>query len=97
MTVTAIVELQFTPESVPAAYDALRETLADTRAFAGNLGVEVIIDRNDAGHVALVERWETIEAVTAYRAFRRMPGNDGGLGPHLAGPPTAADYDDSEI
>ena len=43
MTLTALLELTLTPQSLADAPEVLRETLQDTRAFPGCLGVEVLI------------------------------------------------------
>ena len=47
MPVTVILELKFKPETVAEAGDVFRRALADTRAFPGNLGTDVLVDEND--------------------------------------------------
>ena len=84
MTVTSVLELWFTPESLGDAERVLAETLATTRAFAGNLGCDVTVDSEDPTHYAVFERWESIEADDAYRAFRATPEGTSALGPLLA-------------
>ena len=88
MTVVAQLDLQLQPESLDKAYQVLREVLADTRNFDGNLGVDVLIDRDDPAHVIAHERWASIEHDSAYRAWRATEAGASTLGTVLAGPPT---------
>ena len=88
MTITALLELTLRPESVADAPAVLAETLAATRAFAGNQGVEVLHDVADPTHVVVVERWESLEHDDAYRAWRATPEGVSQLGTVLAGAPT---------
>jgi quinol monooxygenase YgiN len=48
----------------------LHETLAATRAFPGCVQAEVVQDRDDPGHIVLLETWERPEDETAYRQWR---------------------------
>ncbi len=73
MAITAILDLQFKPESLETAPAVLRATLTATRAFPGCLGVTVLIDSEDPAHVVLYESWESIEHDRAYRAWRASP------------------------
>jgi quinol monooxygenase YgiN len=70
MTVVSVVSVRFDPARITDALAAVHETLAATRGFEGNLGVDVVQDVADPGHVLLVERWASPEADKAYRAFR---------------------------
>jgi heme oxygenase (mycobilin-producing) len=70
MTMISVVALRLDPARIDDALAAVHETLAATRAFEGNLGVDVVQDVADPGHVLLVERWASLEADMAYRAFR---------------------------
>jgi quinol monooxygenase YgiN len=88
MTVVAHLDLQLQPESLDKAYQILREVLADTRNFDGNLGVDVLIDRDDPAHVIAHERWASIEHDSAYRAWRATEAGSSALSTVLAGPPT---------
>lgn len=88
MTVVAQLDLQLQPESLDKAYQILREVLADTRNFDGNLGVDVLIDQDDPAHVIAHERWASIEHDAAYRAWRATEAGSSALGTVLAGPPT---------
>lgn len=80
MTVIAILELTLKPESVADAPAIITETLQATRAFEGCLGCEVTVDVTDETHVAVVERWTSVEADDAYRAFRATPEGANRLG-----------------
>jgi heme oxygenase (mycobilin-producing) len=70
MTVVSIVSVRFDPARIEDALAAVHETLAATRGFEGNLSVDVVQDVAEPGHVLLVERWASLEADKAYRAFR---------------------------
>jgi hypothetical protein len=39
----------------------IHQTLTGTRAFAGCLGVAVLVDNKDPAHVVLYETWESAE------------------------------------
>jgi quinol monooxygenase YgiN len=64
----------------------LNDILVATRGFAGNEGVEVLVDTADPAHVIVHETWASLEADSAYRAWRAGEGaND--LGSVLAAAP----------
>lgn len=87
MTVTATLELSVRPESADDALVVIHEVLEATRAFAGNLGVDVLVDAANPLRIVLLERWVSIEADSAYRAWRAGDGTSN-LGSILADPPT---------
>ncbi len=87
MSIVATLELRLRPEKVEAAPAVLDEVLAETRAFAGNRGVEVLPDVEDPTRVTAFERWESLEHDAAYRAWRAGDGNRPALGALLAAPP----------
>jgi len=87
MTLTAMLDLTLTPESLADAPEVLRETLQDTRAFAGCLGVEVLRSTQEPTRILVLERWESAEADAAYRAWRATPQGASRLKTLLAGPP----------
>lgn len=86
MTVTATLELTIKPESADVALAVIHEVLDATRAFAGNQGVEVLVDAENPLRIVLFERWESLEADAAYRAWRAGDGRSN-LRSILAGPP----------
>lgn len=85
MTVTALLELDITPESLEIAPGIITETLATTRAFAGCLGCTVAVDVDDPQHFVIVEQWESLKADSAYRAFRATPEGASRLGEITSG------------
>ncbi|MDF2442915.1 MAG: hypothetical protein JWR01_1118 [Subtercola sp.] len=85
--ITALLELRLKPEAVSGSEGIIRAVLTQTRARPGNLGLDVLVDRDDATHVTIVERWESIEADTAYRAWRLTEEGKSDLGTILAGKP----------
>jgi quinol monooxygenase YgiN len=92
MPVTVILELRVKPEAVGAARDVMGRALRDTRAFAGNLRTDVLVDSDDETHWLIYEIWETVEADDAYRAFRAGEGKITELPPLLAAPPVKTRY-----
>ena len=93
MAITSLLDLHIKPELVGDAPDIIDDVLVATRAFDGNLGVEVVTDVDDPTHILLVEHWATLEADDAYRAFRAGDGPSR-LGPILAAPPTLTRFSD---
>lgn len=89
MTVTATLELAIAPESADVALRVIHEVLEATRAFPGNRGVDVLVDSTNPLRIVLLERWESLEADAAYRAWRAGDGASD-LGSILAGPPVLA-------
>jgi quinol monooxygenase YgiN len=92
MPITALLEFQVKPDAVATAPAVVHEVLTATRAFAGCLGVEVVVDLDDPTHFMVIEKWESIEADTAYRTWRTTPEGASDLGSILAGRPTLKKY-----
>ena len=88
MIVTSILDLHVKPADAAGAPAVLRNVLVATRNFDGNLGVEVFLDADDPTHFIAIERWESMEADTAYRAWRQTPEGASALGHILAGAPS---------
>ena len=84
MSVVAFLDLRLRPDSAAEALGVLDEVLVATRAFEGCLGVEVLVQADDPARVIVVERWASMEADTAYRAWREADGPSA-LTPYVAG------------
>ena len=95
MSITALLDVRVTQESLATAPDVLRDTLAATRAFPGCLGVDVVVDIDDPTHFLAIERWESIEADNAYREWRATPEGASPLGSILAAAPTLTKFEDA--
>lgn len=95
MSITALLDLKVKAESLAEVHGVINDTLAGTRAFDGNLGVEVVTDVNDETHILVIEHWESEEKDAAYRAWRATDEGRSSLGTILAGPPTLAKYTDT--
>lgn len=74
MSVTAILDLELKADSLEHAHQVIHEILTDTRAFAGCLGVSVLVDCNNPAHVILVETWESADHDKVYRKWRAGAG-----------------------
>ena len=97
MPVTVLFELRIKPDAVPAARDLMHRTLEVTRAFDGNLGIEVLVDAEDEAHWMMYQLWDTVEHDEAYRSFRAGEGKVTELPPLLAAPPVKTRYVSSDI
>ena len=93
MAITSILDLTFTPENVPNAEERLRDILSATRAFPGNLGVDVVADVTNPARMLLIEHWESTDADAAYRAWRATPDGRSGLSDLLVGAPVTDMYE----
>ncbi|MHA3702840.1 putative quinol monooxygenase [Jatrophihabitans sp. YIM 134969] len=80
MAVTALLDLRFDPDRIEESHRVLDETLVATRAFDGNVGIEVMADVHDPAHVVVVEHWQSADHDAAYRAWRATPEGASGLG-----------------
>lgn len=90
-----VVLLRLTPadgqfETVAAA---MKTTLADTRAYAGCLGLWACADR-DKGEILVYERWIDHDAQQAYIAWRKERGDLDRMQRALAAPPVFEFRDD---
>lgn len=94
MPITAHLDLNLKTECLPTAPAVLRDILSDTRAFDGCLGVDVLVDSKDPGHLLVVEQWASLEHDAAYRAWRAGEGASG-LGEILATPPVLTRFETS--
>ncbi len=74
MSITSLLDLRIKPGVLDDAHEMLRSILFDTRAFPGCQGVDVLVDVADPTHLILKESWESIDADTAYRAWRAGEG-----------------------
>jgi quinol monooxygenase YgiN len=92
MTVISLLEFSIRPDALESAPGLISEILAATRAFSGSLGVEVIIDLDDANHFVLVERWDSVESDDSYRAWRATPEGASSLGSILVAPASLKRY-----
>lgn len=92
MNITAYLDIRIKAESLDGAAALISDVLKDTRAFDGNLGVEVLIDEADPTHMVLVETWESVHHDAAYRDWRSTPAGASGLGDILSDVPMLTLY-----
>ncbi|OIH96499.1 putative quinol monooxygenase [Curtobacterium sp. MCBA15_001] len=95
MTMTVFLEVRLR-DDLPATTieSAIRETLAQTRAFTGNESLEVLVDDADATRLVVLERWTTAADHDAYVAWRATPeGKAEALAAILAEPPVTRTFD----
>jgi quinol monooxygenase YgiN len=94
MPVTVILELHIKPEAVDDVIAGLAADLPDTRAYQGNLSVEVGRDQADPGHITLVERWQKRADQETYIAWRTSTGSMERTIAASSAPPTITYYDE---
>ncbi|MGN7781471.1 putative quinol monooxygenase [Mycolicibacterium sp. 22603] len=97
MPVTVFLELRFQPGAVERAREVMGRALTDTRAFAGNIVTDVLIDEDDETHWLISEVWESVDHDEAYRAFRAGAGKLTELPPLLSAPPKKTRYITSDV
>ncbi|WP_319452821.1 MULTISPECIES: putative quinol monooxygenase [unclassified Mycobacterium] len=97
MPITVLLELRFKAESLSEATEVFRRELVKTRAFDGNLAIDVLVDSLDETHWIIYELWESVEHDDAYRAFRAGDGKITELPPLLAAPPVKTRYNTSDV
>ncbi|NUT70280.1 putative quinol monooxygenase [Pseudarthrobacter sp. C4D7] len=91
---TAIVhfDVQIDPARRGEAARYLSETLAATRAWPGNQGIEAMVDDADPCHILVVETWATAQDHDDYAAWRQTPEGKNTLHEILAAPPSKQVY-----
>ncbi|WP_332603212.1 putative quinol monooxygenase [Arthrobacter sp. S2(2024)] len=85
-------EIHIDPAKLGEAPRVLRETLAATRAWPGNEGLEVLTDNADPCHIVVVEKWSSTQAHDSYSEWRSKPAGKNDLGTILAAPPALQRY-----
>lgn len=87
MTTLVHLELQLNPDKTEAEVaEILQETLVATRAFPGNLDLEIVVDDADATRLIVIETWAAASDHDAYAAWRKTPEGANRLGSVLAAP-----------
>lgn len=97
MALIALLDLTLKAETLDDAKVVLGRVLADTRAFDGCQGVDVLVDEDDETHWIAYERWESAEADAKYREFREGPGKITDLGPLLGGAPKLTKFTVADV
>lgn len=93
MTVVVTFEVAVTPAHRAELTRFMEGVAPETRAYAGCLGVEMLVDIDDPGHVILHQRWASAEAYEHYRQWRRSTGFIDRIRPWLARPPAGCIYE----
>ena len=93
MGITALLDLHIREDRLADASEVIAATLKDTRAFDGNLGLEVLVDVADPAHVTIVEHWQSLAHDDAYRAWRATPEGASSLGDIIDRAPTLVRYE----
>ena len=94
MPVTVILELHMKSDTVDDVLTGLAADLPDTRAYKGNLSVDVLRDQADPCHITLIERWQERADQEAYIAWRTSTGSMEQTIAVSSAPPTITYYDE---
>ncbi|SDS29662.1 Quinol monooxygenase YgiN [Friedmanniella luteola] len=87
MSTLVHLDLQLDPTRLERGQQVLVETLAATRAWPGNDGLQVVVDDTDPAHLLVVEHWATTADHDAYAAWRATPEGASQLGAVVVSPP----------
>lgn len=85
-------EVRIDPAHRDDAAKYLSETLAATRAWPGNQGIEALVDDEDPCHILVAETWATAQDHDDYSAWRTTPEGQSRLRDILAVPPSKQVY-----
>ncbi len=80
-----ILEIPVHPEKRDELIAIMKGALPDTRAYDGNLGIEMWTPEDDSGTLMIFEVWETREHQGRYLQWRTETGLVEVLGPFLSG------------
>lgn len=90
---TVLLEVQLRDDvSQEEAESAIRTTLAQTGAFAGNESLEVLVDDADPTRIVVRETWTRAEDHDAYVAWRATPDGAAALGAVVAAAPVTRTF-----
>lgn len=92
MSVTVILEMKAKPEEVKNLIGTFQQALSDTRAYAGNEGIELFQSQEDPTSMFLHETWESKEHYQKYLAWRTETGVMDALAGMLSAPPSISYY-----
>ena len=73
MAITSLLDIHLRPDAPADAETRVSSVLSQTRARPGLLSVDVVRDVDDPRHLIVIEVWDSLDADTAYRAWRATP------------------------
>ena len=88
MSVLVLIEAPVKSEDVSKMKSYMAEILPDTRVYGGCQGVDLYFNKEAAGSMLLVERWESRAHHEKYVGWRTETGVMDKIGAMLAGPPS---------
>lgn len=87
MSTLVHLDLHLDPSQLDQGRQVLVDTLAATRAWPGNEGLEVVVDDTDPAHLLVVEHWAATADHDAYAAWRATPEGASRLREVVVAPP----------
>ncbi len=97
MAVTVILETTAKPGGGDELLAFFGSILADTRAYAGCIGIETLRNMETPDEIVVVERWQTADDHGKYMGWRTETGVVDTLVGMLAGPPVVRRYDETGV
>ena len=95
MSTLVHLDLHLDPSRLDQGRQVLVDTLAATRAWPGNEGLEVVVDDTDPAHLLVVEHWAETADHDAYAAWRATPAGASRLRDVVVAPPTKTVFNTS--
>ena len=90
MAAKMILMFSVIPEKRNEFIELMNSVLPDTRAFKGNLKVDVWTPEDDDSQIWLYEEWETKDNQASYFKWRMETGLMDAIGPFITGDPRIA-------
>lgn len=97
MSVMVLVEMQVRPEAVNEVKALLKQTLPDTRAYAGCQRVDIYENLDDTGNLVFYQQWDTREHHQRYVGWRAETGALDKLAGKLTRPPKVRYFDRVDV
>src|ERR1700742_3585913 len=88
MTLVVVFEFQVKPDAIEATKAFLRQTLPETRRYAGCESVEVYNQTDDPAVFVFLENWQSREHYDKYMAWRVETGTLSAFAANLVRAPT---------
>lgn len=97
MAITSVLDIRLRTDAPADAESRISSILSQTRVRPGFLSADVVRDLDDPWHLVVIEVWESLEADTAYRAWRATPEGASELGELTAGQIALTRYEPTTI
>lgn len=93
MACVVVLELKSKDGQADGLVQFFREILGDTRAYDGNISLELSQSQDDPTSIVVYEKWETKAQYERYLGWREENGSLAKIGEFLAAPPSIRYFD----